>query len=356
MSDPMTVAEAARVMRGAVVDKSYEAFPLGALTARYVRWFRNEWGATPATVRDYEAILARMCVTLADREVIEVTTEDLRQVIDLWAGRADRTRQKVTSVIRAFWKWAEEEGHVAISPAARIKRPRAEKRVARVLPFDAPPRLLAAAKHPRDRLAVHCLLGLGLRRAELSNIRIRDFDAGRGVLRVLGKGRKERLIPLRGPILDELRLLLALDLPHLDRPPEGDDYLLYPIRKLAGGKGPEGQLKISYRAEPKKRPSAQSVHRWWYRQAQSAGLVGPGVTSGLNMHRARHTFAMELRRVAGIDAASQALGHADLNTTLEIYGHFEESDLEGAMERYAGWIADEEARRIVPLEDLGKSQ
>jgi integrase len=46
------------------------------------------------------------------------------------------------------------------------------------------------------------------------------------------------------------------------------------------------------------------VHRWWYRQAQAAGLVGPGVTSGLNMHQARHTFAMELRRVAGIDAAS----------------------------------------------------
>lgn len=42
----------------------------------------------------------------------------------------------------------------------------------------------------------------------------------------------------------------------------------------------------------------QVVHRWWYRQAQAAGLVGRGVTSGLNMHQARHTFAMELRRVA----------------------------------------------------------
>ena len=47
----------------------------------------------------------------------------------------------------------------------------------------------------------------------------------------------------------------------------------------------------------------------------------PGVTSGLNVHHARHTFAMELRRVAGIDAASHALGHSDLSTTLGIYGH-----------------------------------
>jgi hypothetical protein len=64
---------------------------------------------------------------------------------------------------------------------------------------------------------------------------------------------------------------------------------------------------------------------------QDAGLVGRGVTQGLNMHRARHLFAMELRRVAGIDAASQALGHADLSTTtLGIYGHRDDTDLEDA--------------------------
>ena len=114
------------------------------------------------------------------------------------------------------------------------------------------------------------------------------------------------------------------DLPCTDgRPQEPDDYLLYPVDKLAAGKGSEGQLVRRSVAAPKDRPSAQSVHRWWYRLAADAGLVGPGVTSGLNMHQARHTFAMELRRVAGIDAAaSHALGHADLTTTLGIYGHY----------------------------------
>jgi hypothetical protein len=56
------------------------------------------------------------------------------------------------------------------------------------------------------------------------------------------------------------------------------------------------------------------------------------------MHLARHTFATELRRVAGIDAASQALGHADLNTTLGIYGHRDQTDLETAMDAYASWL------------------
>jgi integrase len=169
-------------------------------------------------------------------------------------------------------------------------------------------------------------------------------------LKVYGKGQKERLIPLHGPILAELRFLLAADLPHVGRPPEGDDYLLYPVKStLFGGKGEEGQLIRKSHAFPKKKPSPQAIHRWWYRKAQAAGLVGPGVTSGLNMHRARHTFAMEVRRVAGIESASQALGHADLNTTLGIYGHQDQSDLERAMERYVAWL--KESEQIVPSED-----
>jgi integrase len=338
------------MIRAAMKDQSYRSTALGGLVGRYIRWLRNEYGATPSTIRDYEAILAQMSFLLADKQPIDVSTEDLRETIDLWAKQSARTRQKVTSVIRSFWRWCEEQGHIAISPAARIRRPRAEQRVAKVLPLDARPRLLETAKHPRDRLGLYCLLVVGLRRSELAGIQIRDFDGQRGILRVLGKGRKERLIPLRGPILAELRLLLSVDLPHVGRPPEGDDYLLYPVRKLAAGKGMEGQLLRSSVAKPKSQPSAQSVHRWWYRHAQAAGLVGPGVTSGLNMHRARHTFAMELRRVAGIDAASHALGHADLNTTLGIYGHFDDSDLEKAMVGYAEWIEQQE-ELSVPAEE-----
>jgi site-specific recombinase XerD len=108
--------------------------PVGTLVGRYIRWFRNEWGATPATIRDYEAVLARMSFALADKEPYEVSVDDLRAVIDLWGDRTARTRQKITSVIRAFWAWAEDEGHIALSPAARIRRPRAERKVVRVLP------------------------------------------------------------------------------------------------------------------------------------------------------------------------------------------------------------------------------
>ena len=117
----LTLAAMAPMIREAMRDKTYRQTPVGTLVGRYLRWFRNEWGATPASVRDYEAVLARMSLTLADRDVIDVSIDDLREVIDLWSTNSARTRQKVTSVIRAFWAWAEDQGHIAISPAHKIR-------------------------------------------------------------------------------------------------------------------------------------------------------------------------------------------------------------------------------------------
>ena len=56
----LSLAEAAATLRAAMRDRSYRATSIGLLVGRYVRWLRNEWGATPSTVRDYEAVLARM--------------------------------------------------------------------------------------------------------------------------------------------------------------------------------------------------------------------------------------------------------------------------------------------------------
>jgi integrase len=231
------------------------------------------------------------------------------------------------SVIRAFWVWAEDEGHVPFSPASRIRRPRAPRKTAPLLPAHVDELLLGCAPTPHDRLALLVLLDCGVRRAELGGIRVRDFDLARRQLTVFGKGQKERIIPLRGRIVMALKAYLGEPLDFVGRRPEPDDYLLYPEKRT-----PDRRV---YWAEPKKSCAPNTVHRWWYRMLEQAGLVGHGVRSGLNMHRARHTFATELRRVAGVEAASQALGHSDLSTTLGIYGHQDQRDLERAMEAFA---------------------
>jgi integrase len=323
----LTLGEAARMMREAVKDKSYRAAPLGLLVGRYLRWFRNEWGATATTIRDYEAVLARMALTLADKDPLEVTVDDLRDVIDLWAEREARTRAKVTSVIRAFWSWAEEQDQVPFSPAAKLRRPRAPRRAAPLLPQNADARLLNAALTPRDRVGLLFLLDLGVRRSELAGVHPGDIDLSRRQVTVFGKGQKSRVIPLRGRIVLEIERYMMEPLALVARPPEPDDFILYPEKRTGGGR-----LLAAY---PKRRMSGPTIHRWWYRHAEAAGLVGAGMTSGLNMHRARHTFATELRRVADLGAASQALGHSDLSTTASIYGHYDLSDLENAMEALA---------------------
>ncbi len=322
------LAEAAALLRDAVRDRSYRATPVGALVGRYVRWLRNEWGATPATIRDYEGVLARMALTLADRDPLAVTVEDLREVIDLWADREARTRAKVTSIIRAFWAWAEEQDQVPFSPAAKLRRPRAPRKTAPLLPSDAPARLLNAARRPRDRVSIVLLVDLGLRRSELAGARVDDFDLARRTLTVQrGKGQKSRVLPLRGRVVLEVESWLVSPLELVGRSPERGDFLLYPEKRAAGR-----QLIAAY---PKRSLSPTAVHRWWYRCCGDAGLVGNGATAGLNMHRARHSFAVEMRRAAGIDAASQALGHSNLDTTLSIYGHRDLGDLEQAMEALA---------------------
>jgi integrase len=90
-------------------------------------------------------------------------------------------------------------------------------------------------------------------------------------------------------------------------------------------------------ADPKRPMSPQSVHRWWYALAQEAGLAFG--TSGLNMHQARHTLAMEMRRTSGLEDASHMLGHSDLSTTLGIYGHYDDQDLRAAVDAHARWVA-----------------
>lgn len=321
----LTTAELAPMIRAELKDKRYRATPLGALVGRYVRWFRNEYGATEATIRDYEGVLARMALTLADKDPLEVTVDDLREVIDLWSDRTSRTRAKVTSIIRAFWAWAEEQSFVPVSPAARIRRPRSATHAPPLLPVNIAARLLTSAPTARDRLALLILLDGGVRRAELAGIRVRDIDLARKQLVVFGKGQKSRTIPLRGRAVMAAEEFLLEDLEFVGRQPEPDDYLLYPEKR-----NPRREI---YWADPKRPQKGNTTHRWWYRRLEEAGLVGKGVRRGLNMHRARHTFATDARRAyRDVGAVSHLLGHSDPSTTMRLYGHYDQDDLERAME------------------------
>ena len=153
------LAAAARILREAVKDKSYRSTPLGLEVGRYCRWKRNEWGATTETMRDYEAILAKLALDHADLELSDfappIGTERLREFIDnRWGDKTARTRAKVISVLRDFFAWAVREGRLVGNPVIPIFRPRRRETARGTFTPGDTARLVAAQTRQRDRVAL----------------------------------------------------------------------------------------------------------------------------------------------------------------------------------------------------------
>jgi integrase len=309
------------MMREALRDRSYRATPLGLEVARYYRWKKNEWGATAETLRDYEAILAKLALDHADLELSDfeppVGTERLREFIDhRWGERTPRTRAKVISVLRDFFAWGVREAKLNGNPATPIFRPR-KREVARgtFTPKDAA-KVIASQPRLRDRVALLLLFRLGLRKSELARVQFKHYD-GRN-LTVFGKGGKVRYLPI---VDQELRT--ALERHILDQGPTPEEHLLYP-EKI----GPEfygGPVGTIWKNR-EKQLSSTAIHRWWVKCLERAELPHRP------MHEARHTAITEfLRRTGNLKLAQMLAGHADIGTTANIYAHLDTSDLETAL-------------------------
>jgi integrase/recombinase XerD len=314
----LTLADAARMMRGALRDRSYRATPLGLEVSRYYRWKKNEWGATAETLRDYEAILAKLSLDHADLELGDfeapIGTERLREFIDnRWGERTPRTRAKVISILRDFFAWAIRERGLSANPALPISRPRKRDVARGTFTEGDVMKLLAAQSRQRDRVALLLLFRLGLRKSELARVQFRHYD-GRN-LTVFGKGEKVRYLPV---VDQELRLELERHI--LDRAPGPDEFLLYPEKR-----GPEcygGPVGVIWH-DRCKQLSSTAMHRWWSGCLERAGIAHRP------MHEARHTaITAFLRSTGNLKLAQMLAGHADIGTTANIYAHLDTSDLE----------------------------
>jgi integrase len=285
----LTLGEAARIIREAVKDKSYRSTPVGLEVAHFIRWFRNEYGATAETLRDYEAILAKLAIDHADLELTAFEPPDgttrLREFIDeRWGDAAPRTRKKVRAVLMSFFKWAQAEFKLRGNPVVPIRSPRLRDVERELFSADEVVRIVAAQPELRDRVALKLLFLMGLRKGELAAIRYRDFDLGRRRLRIHGKGGKIRHTPIP---TEELRQEIA----ELSLRRDPTEHLLYPQKR-----GPKGTVIWENRRKPLSGPA---LHRWWYRFLTRAGVVDEGTTQGKKMHGARYTSGTEFYLATG---------------------------------------------------------
>lgn len=209
--------------------------------------------------------------------------------------------------LRAFYRWLRRRGVVAESPVGRVRTIKAAHRLPRFMDAGAVTALLAAPdvrsrQGRRDRALLETFYSTGMRLSELTGLAAADVDFTGGLVRVLGKRRKERLLPIGQPALAALRAYLQGDPP----PPGGRIF-----RNLRGGN-----------------ITPRSVER-----IVAAYIRRVGGETGLSPHSLRHSFATHLLdNGADLRAVQELLGHANLSTT-QIYTHVTAAKLKSAYRR-----------------------
>ncbi|MBA3381147.1 MAG: tyrosine recombinase [Actinobacteria bacterium] len=278
---------------------------------------------SPRTLDAYRRDL-RSLAAFRGGNVGDSTVDDLERWLAAMRaqGLASSTLARRVSAVRTYFRHLILIGGRSENPAAAIKLPRRGRRLPRVLSPSETERLIDAATGPtprtlRDRALVELLYGAGLRVSEAMGLEKNAVDVEERIVRVHGKGGKERLVPLGRPAAEAARRYLALGRPHLDR--------RY-----------RPELFLNARGGALTRAGAFLILR---RLAERAGLEPERV----HPHLLRHSFATHLLEGgADLRSVQEMLGHADLGTT-ERYTHISDR-----RRREVYFLAHPHARRKAP--------
>jgi integrase/recombinase XerD len=255
----------------------------------------------PRTVEAYRRDLALLSAW-RNGPVGEATTEELERWLAEMraAGVAATTAARRIAAVRSYFRHQLLLGTREDNPAAALVLPRRTRTLPRTLSPSEAERLIDAAagtspRSLRDRALVELMYGAGLRVSEVTGLHRPSVDLDERLVRALGKGSKERIVPLGRPAVDAVRRYMALGRPHLDR-------------------RSRPELFLNARGGPLTRAGAFLILR---RLAEKAGLEPRRV----HPHLLRHSFATHLLEGgADLRSVQEMLGHADLSTT-ELYTH-----------------------------------
>jgi integrase/recombinase XerC len=282
------------------VPGSAETTALAAAAESYLGWLRDQRRASPHTLtavrRDLAGLLRALqaagCETPAQVEV---------HVLRRWLTQLHREGHQPASLhrylasARGWFRWLVERGDLGVNPVLGVRAPRQRRKLPDVIPADSLGAALDApaedARAVRDRALVEVFYSTGLRLAELQTLDAASVNAGQTELRVLGKGRKERLVWLGSKARLAVDAWLALR----------SDWL----------RGEEPALFLN--------PRGGRLSRSGIAQALKDWAARTGLGSALHPHRLRHAFATHLLEETGdLRAVQELLGHAHLATT-QIY-------------------------------------
>ncbi|HUK05823.1 MAG TPA: site-specific tyrosine recombinase XerD [Burkholderiales bacterium] len=258
-----------------------------------------EDGLAKNTLASYRRDLEQLAAFLGRTPLAQAGEEDLFRFFAVRRGRAS-SAARMLSTLKRFYGWCLRERRIKADPTLRIDPPKRAPRFPKTLSEADVEALLAApdAGAPlglRDRAMIEVLYAAGLRVSELVGLRLFEANLDAGVLRILGKGSKERLVPLGEEAVEWLKKYLA------------------DSRKRILGRRTSDFLFVTGRGAPMTRQAFwQNLKRYGARAVPSKPL---------SPHVLRHAFATHLiNHGADLRAVQMLLGHADISTT-QIYTH-----------------------------------
>ncbi len=273
-----------------------------------INWFLDgiwaERGLSENTLRAYRTDLLALHRHLLKHEVSLLDTSEA-DVLDYLAWRVDqgtkpRSTARQLSTFRRFFRYLLRERAIAEDPTAQVAMPKIGRGLPHSLTEDDVDALLAAPKVSdplghRDRTMLELLYASGVRVSELVNLKLSQVNLNQGVLRIIGKGDRERLIPLGDEAQDWLRR-----------------FVLGPRAKILSGRQTEYLF-------PTRRGGPMTRQWFWYLIRQHAKTAA--IRKKLSPHTMRHAFATHLlNHGADLRVVQLLLGHSDVSTT-QIYTH-----------------------------------
>jgi integrase/recombinase XerD len=277
-----------------------------------------EAGNSAHTVENYLRDVRRLVSHIAAGGIQgpdAITAARLRQFVyalkDL--GLSPATIHRQISALRTYFRFLVAEGHLTRNPSERLESPKRWRSLPAVLTVAEIDRLLAAPTPDqplgmRDRALLELGYATGARVSELVGVGVQDISFEDGVVRLFGKGAKERLVPVGRRALGAVALYVREVRPTLDR-----------------GKG-RGRVFLNARGTPLSRVGAWGI----IKQAAK----GAGLAKRVTPHTLRHTFATHLLEGgADLRAVQEMLGHADLATT-QIYTHVDREYLRSVHKQF----------------------
>ncbi len=274
---------------------------MDAAVRSFLTYLQAERGASPHTLRNYEADLRQFLAFLRSAHdgalpaPVDVDAYAVRSFLAARAGLGDAKSSigRKLATVRSLFKYLGREGVIAQSPAATVVTPKKDQRLPRVLSAEDAARLMdhpdsTQPRSPRDQAILEVLYSAGVRVAELVGLNVEDVDLEAGTATVMGKGRKERVVLLGTQALTALRTYRAT-LP------------------AEAGSGPHPLFRNSRGG----RLTTRSVERIVTAQCRALPNF-PAMTP----HTLRHSFATHLLDGgADLRAIQEMLGHASLSTT-----------------------------------------